>query len=205
MIGRWRQAPVTMALLAAIAGVFVIETLAGGSTDGAVLARLGANVPPLVRAGEWWRLLTALFLHIGIVHLLLNGWALLQLGGLFEAWLGSAQLAVVYLASGVCGSLASLFFMRGDLSAGASGAIFGLLGALIGFLLRRRDRLRPEAKQLLAQLVAWAAINVVFGLTTPGIDNAGHLGGAAAGFVQGLRLRPRWERRAPQPSDTMEA
>jgi len=160
-----------------------------------VLVRLGAMVPALVWAGEWWRLLTAMFLHGGVLHIALNGWALYQLGGLFEAWMGSARMAVTYFVSGLAGSLASLFFLRGDLSVGASGAIFGVLGALVGVLLRRRGRLSPQAKALLTQLLTWAGINVFLGFSTPNIDNAAHLGGAAAGLLLGVLLRPTSERR----------
>jgi rhomboid protease GluP len=188
---RLRQAPVTWVLLTGIGLAFVAETLLGGSTDSRVLVLLGANVPVLVWQGQWWRLLTAVFLHIGIVHLLLNSFALYQLGTMFEAWLGSGRLLAVYLATGLCGSLASLFFMQADLSAGASGAVFGLLGALVGFLLRRRDRLMPSGKQLLSSLLMWAGINVVLGLTNPHIDNAGHAGGALAGLALGLLLKER--------------
>jgi len=185
--------PVTALLLAAIVVMFLVETWAGGSTNPQVLLALGANQPvAVIGAGEWWRLVASMFLHIGFLHLLLNGWALYQLGGLFETVMGSVSLLAVYFVTGVAGSLASLWWMQTQgLSAGASGAIFGVLGALIGFLFRHRDSLTPSAKSLLGQLVAWAGINVVIGFTTPGIDNAAHLGGCAAGFLAGLVLRER--------------
>ncbi len=121
---------------------------------------------------------------------MLNGWALLQLGGLCELLLGPWQMAAVYFTTGIAASLASVAFTH-NLSAGASGAIFGLLGALISFLLRRRRSLLPRGKGLLSQLVMWAAINVAFGLYVPHIDNAAHLGGFAAGLLLGLALRRR--------------
>jgi rhomboid protease GluP len=193
-----RRTPVTTLLLAVIGLIFVGETVSGGSTNTAVLVAFGANVPSLVVQGEWWRLLTCVFLHIGIAHLLLNGWALYQLGSLFEILLGSSKLLVVFLVTGIAGSAVSLFFTR-VLSAGASGAIFGLMGALIAFLLRHRERLPPFAKALLGQLVLWAGINVVFGFSMPGIDNAAHLGGCAVGFLLGLVLQGRAPRPQPQP------
>ena len=184
-----RESPVTALLLIAIAVTFVLETWKGGSTNSEVLVALGANYPPAVLGqGEWWRLLTSMFLHIGFFHLLLNGWALYQLGSLFELMMGSLNMLLVYFVSGVAGSAASLFFTQG-LSAGASGAIFGVLGALIAFLLRHRGRLNSFGTSLLGQLVIWALINVFIGFTTPGIDNAAHLGGCAAGFLLGLVLR----------------
>ncbi len=181
-----RQAPVTTLLLVLIGIVFLAETLLGGSTDPRVLLTLGANFPPLVLGShQYWRLVASMFLHIGFVHLLVNGWALLQLGALFELILGSRKLLLVYFVSGIAGSLASVMFTQ-SLSAGASGAIFGVMGALIAFLLKRRQLLTPQAKGLLSQLVGWAAINVFLGFSIPGIDNAAHLGGlhrrAPAGF-----------------------
>ncbi len=195
-----RRAPLTAALLASIAGAYLLEIAwgmrlgdgLGGPTDLRVLVALGANVWPL--DGEYWRLAASLFLHIGLLHLLVNGWALYQLCGLFEIWLGAARLALVYFAGGLAGSAASLAFtLHGSerLSAGASGAIFAVLGALIAFLLRRRERLRPEARSLLMQLLFWAGLNVFLGFSAAGIDNAGHLGGCAVGLVLGVFLRER--------------
>lgn len=187
-----RRTPVTTLLLVAIGILFITETLRGGSTDVNVLVALGANVPQLVVAGQYWRLVASMFLHIGLVHLLVNGWALYQLGSLFEILLGSLSMLLVYFVSGIAGSIASVMFIRADLSAGASGAIFGLMGALIAFLLKRREMLTPQAKSLLMQLLLWAGINVFLGFSIPGIDNAAHLGGAAAGFLLGLTLQPRF-------------
>lgn len=188
-----RRTPVTTLLLGSIGVVFVLQLLLRDPFTNA-----GANYGPAVFHGQWWRLVTSMFLHGGFVHLLLNGWALFQLAALFEIWLGSGKLLLVYFVSGIAGSLASDLFTR-DASVGASGAIFGLLGALIGFLLRQRGALTPQAKSLLTQLVGWAVINVFFGFSTPGIDNAAHLGGCAAGFLLGLVVRER-----PHPAPVQE-
>lgn len=185
-----RRAPVTTFILISIGALFLVEVLRGGSNNEQVLVSLGANVPELVRDGQYWRLVTSMFLHIGIVHLAVNGWALYQLGSLFEILLGSVALMLVYFAAGIAGSIASVMFSGADLSAGASGAIFGLLGALIGFLIKRRDRLTPQAKSLMLQLLFWAIVNVIFGFSVKGIDNAAHLGGGAVGFLFGLFLPP---------------
>src|SRR3954447_19862603 len=99
------RTPVTSILLVAIAAVFVLETVRGGSTDPQVLLALGADSPPLVQQGESWRLVTSLFLHIGMLHLVLNGWALYQLGGLFELLLGSGRLLLVYFVRGIAGAV----------------------------------------------------------------------------------------------------
>jgi rhomboid protease GluP len=208
-----RRAPLTAALLAAIGVAFAAELALGwsagvglaGPTDRRVLVALGANVWPLA-AGDTWRLVASTFLHIGFLHLLVNGWALLQLGTLFEAWTGSARLATVYFLGGVAGSLASVTFtLAGSdrISAGASGAIFAVLGALIAFLVRRHERLRPEAKSLLLQLLFWAGLNVWLGFTSEAIDNGGHLGGFAAGLVIGIFLRERKRLREPEPPSAL--
>jgi rhomboid protease GluP len=185
-----RRTPVTTFLLISIGILFLVEVLRGGSTDEQVLLTLGANVPELVWQGQVWRLVASMFLHIGVLHLMVNAWALYQLGSLFEILLGSFALLLTYFASGIAGSVASVIFSGADLSAGASGAIFGLLGALIGFLVKHQDRLTPQAKSLLMQLLFWAAVNVIFGFSFKGIDNAAHLGGCAAGFLLGLILPP---------------
>src|SRR5215208_1788806 len=184
----FRRIPVTSLLLAAIVLTFSVETLASGSllgTADTVLVRMGANDPQLFWAGQYWRLLTSVFLHIGLVHLLFNGWALLQLGGLFEVALGSPRMLVTFLVTGILASFASVLWLGrtgqpGAISAGASGAIFGLLGALIAYLGRRRDRLQPWARSLLSQLVFWAVVNLILGVTLPGIDNSAHLAGLAS-------------------------
>ena len=193
------RAPLTSALLAAILASFALEIVFGGSTNTRTLVFLGANVPVLVQQGEVWRLVSSMFLHIGLMHLLVNGWALFQLGGLFETWMGSSRMAVVYFVSGILGSVASVMTKLDSYvtAAGASGAIFGLMGALIAVLLRRRDRLMPAAKSLLSQLLLWAGLNIFLGFSTTGIDNAAHLGGCAAGFALGWMIRPRSERRPP--------
>ncbi len=180
-----RRAPVTIALLAAIVVVYVLQLATGDA-----LTAAGANYGPAVRAGEYWRLVTSMFLHGSLLHLALNGWALYQLGALFEILVGSPRMLLVYFATGITGSLVSAWFTQVP-SVGASGAIFGLLGALIAFLLRRRGTLTPQGKSILMQLLFWAVINVVFGFSDPQIDNSAHLGGCAAGLLLGLTLPER--------------
>lgn len=182
-----RHAPVTFGLIVIIVIVFGLETLAGGSKQIPVLVGLGAIIPDLFARGEYWRLLAAMFLHIGILHLALNLWALYQLGGVFEMLFGSSRFAVTYLVSGLAASVASAFFTDG-VAAGASGAIFGILGALI-LSIRRSPRFRhaPWGRGLVQQLVFWAGINIVIGFTMPGIDNAAHIGGFVAGLLLGLQ------------------
>ena len=181
-----RNSPVTVTLMIVIGIVYVFEMLAGGARDTAVLVSMGSIVPDLLARGEYWRLLAAMFLHIGILHLFLNLWALYQLGGVFELLFGSKRFALTYFTSGIVASIASALFTRG-IAAGASGAIFGILGALI-VSIRRSPRFRSAAwsRGLVQQLILWAGINIVFGLSVPGIDNAAHIGGMVAGLILGL-------------------
>jgi len=138
-----------------------------------------------------------MFLHGGWLHLLSNGWALYQLGAVLELMLGSRTMLNVYLLSGLAGSFASMAW-RDVPSVGASGAIFGIMGALIGFLLRRRAALSPSGKSLLQQLVLMAGINVYIGWTIPQIDLAAHFGGFVAGVLLGLIVKER-QQPAPPP------
>ena len=168
--------------------LLILRALVSGSKHGyGIVEHIRVTSEDILKVGES-------ALYPALQRLLVNGWALYQLGALVEVLFGTARLAAIYFASGLAGSLASvawdLVSGRQQPSVGASGAIFGLLGALIAFLLRHRDRLRPEARSLLLQLLFWAGINIVFGFTADMIDNAAHLGGLAAGLAIGATLRP---------------
>jgi rhomboid protease GluP len=182
----------TWVLLAAIVAMFVVETVAGGSTNTAVLVRLGAKVNPLIAAGQYWRLFTLTFLHIGLAHLFFNAYALVIIGTELERLFGSGRFLIIYLLAGLFGSLASYAFTP-NLAAGASGAIFGLIGALAAFFLLHRERLGSWGRMRLANIVFLIVINLFFGFTQPGIDNVAHLGGLVSGFGLGWALAPRYE------------
>ena len=146
-----------------------------------------ANNGAATTDGEWWRLLTSMFVHYGLMHLLLNMWALLNIGPFLERLLGRALFGLIYLGAGLEGGLLSIAW-NGDRvwSAGASGAIFGLYGALIGWLLHEKQGLpRRVFQPMLRSSLLFTALNVFFGLARPGIDNACHLGGFATGLVLG--------------------
>lgn len=183
-----RRAPVTTLLVVAIVAAFGLQLW--GEASGTDLAAAGANERTAVLSGQYWRLLTSMFLHGGFLHLGLNAWGLYQLGTLFERLLGSTRMIATYFLSGIAGSVASIVWTQMP-SVGASGAIFGILGALIAFLLKRHNTLSPQGKSILSQLLMWAGINLYLGFEMPNIDNAGHLGGLAAGFLLGLLLRER--------------
>jgi rhomboid protease GluP len=186
------QPVVTWVLLAIIAIVFAVETVSGGSTSTEVLVRLGAKVPSLIAAGEYWRLFTSMFLHVGLAHIFFNGYALLIIGTELERLFGWARFLAVYLLSGLFGSLAS-YALVPNLAAGASGAIFGLVGALAAFFLLHRERLGKWGGARLGNIAFLIVINLFFGFTQPGIDNLAHLGGLLSGFGLGWAVAPRYE------------
>jgi rhomboid protease GluP len=196
---RWRQRikllverypVVTYALLATNALVFLLLTWAGGSTDPAVLIRFGAQERELVLQGQVWRLLMACFLHLGLWHLALNSYGLYLLGPWMEEVFGRRRTWILYLTSGVVGFAASACFSR-SLSAGASGCIFGLLGAGLAFGYRERDRLTGRARQMFGSLLPWALINLLLGRFL-NADNYAHLGGLLTGIVLGWSFAHRW-------------
>jgi rhomboid protease GluP len=182
----------TWGLTGIIAIVFVLEMLAGGSTDTGVLIRMGAKVTPLIAAGQYWRLFTAMFLHIDLMHILFNGYALVVLGTELERLLGWERFLAIYLFSGLVGNLASYAFSP-SLAAGASGAIFGLIGALGAFFFRYRERLGAWGRGRLGNILFLIVLNLAFGLIYPGIDNWAHLGGLLCGIGLGWALAPRYE------------
>jgi rhomboid protease GluP len=179
-------------LLGAIGLVFVGETLAGGSTQTDVLIKLGAKYSPLIVSGQYWRLFTAMFLHIGLMHLAFNAYALVIIGTDMERLFGVGRFLAIYLLSGLFGSLASYAFSP-SLSAGASGAIFGLIGALGIYFAVYRERLGRWGRARLGNIVFLIAINLFFGFINPGIDNYGHVGGLLSGIGLGWALLPRYQ------------
>jgi membrane associated rhomboid family serine protease len=180
-----RPRSATTVLLGINLSVFVLEMALGGATDTRVLVRMGAMVPILVAQGEYWRLFTAMFLHVGLLHLALNSLGLYIFGNLIENVLGSARFLAIYLVCGLCAGAASFAFSGpGTAAAGASGAIFGLLGAWLAFNLRRRSLSLARAN--IQGAVVLIAINLVFGFSVPGIDNVAHVGGLVSGVVAGL-------------------
>ena len=148
----------------------------------------GANNGSLVAGGEWWRLLASAFVHVGLLHVAVNMVALRSLG-VVELFYGSGAFLVLYLESALGGSVASVLSNPGGVSAGASGAIFGLAGAMLAFFLRHRRAMpRDTFRRTTGNLLLILALNVAFGLSVPNIDNGAHLGGLATGFAAGLLL-----------------
>ncbi|MCA9394306.1 MAG: rhomboid family intramembrane serine protease [Candidatus Omnitrophica bacterium] len=183
------RAFVTPAFLVLCIAYFVMMTVQGVHlTQPRIddLIHWGGNFGPATLSGEWWRLVSNTFMHIGLIHLFLNMWVLNGVGRVVERMFGNALFAVIYLAAGVCGSLASMVYHPEVVSAGASGAIFGLYGALLGFSLRQRRAIPVTVfKELRNSSLAFVGYNVVFGFTVAGIDNAAHIGGLLGGTLLG--------------------
>ncbi len=195
--------PVTAALVAANLLVFISMLLHGAGlwhSPNSVQLSWGASFGPATKDGEWWRLGTAMFLHFGLVHLGVNLWALWDAGRLVERLYGSLRFVAAYLASGLAGNLLSLV-AQGDraVSGGASGAVFGVYGALLVCLWRERRQVHPvEFRWLFGGAVGFTAVTIALGLLVPGIDNAAHVGGLVAGALIGAALvRPLSSASAP--------
>lgn len=150
----------------------------------------GANNGAATTDGGWWRLLTSMFMHYGILHAGLNMWALSNVGGFLEKLQGRTLFAITYLGCGLAGGFASILW-NGDKvwSAGASGAVFGVIGGIIGFMLREKQGIPKSILQgMMRSSLSFAAYNIIIGFAIKGIDNAAHLGGLAAGIVLGWLL-----------------
>jgi rhomboid protease GluP len=188
---------VTRAIVSACVLVFVAMVATGVSPivpDAPTVFRWGGlRGIALVEDRQWWRLGTAMFLHYGLIHLALNMWCLRSAGPLVERLYGHAGFAALYLASGLGASLASAWWRPFSVGAGASGAIFGVIGGLLAFLVRHRSAIPASVLQSLrSSTLAFVGYNIVPGLFVEWIDNAGHLGGLATGFLAGLVLSPIW-------------
>lgn len=177
--------------------IFVLMVVRGVSPVGPSsedLLRWGADFGPLTLNGQWWRLFTSIFLHFGIIHLGLNMYVFHQIGNLAEALYGRGKYLFLYLFTGVMGNIASLFMHPLSVGAGASGAIFGVYGAFLGFLVVRRSVIaKPAMQQMMRSMTTFLGINLVYGLMSPNTDLSAHIGGLVAGFLLGCYLteRPR--------------
>lgn len=186
---------ITPALVVVNCAIFAATVYAGAGLiepNGSVLVQWGTNFGPRTLDGEWWRLFTSMFLHFGLLHVALNMWALWSMGQLTEKLFGSAYFLVLYIFAGLCGSLASLYAHPALNSAGASGAIFGVLAGLFAFMVNPKTRIPASiAAKHRNSAIVFIAYNLFNGFAHAGIDNAAHLGGLAGGFAMGwLLARP---------------
>jgi membrane associated rhomboid family serine protease len=186
------RAGVTLLLVAANVAVFVVMAARGVPTISPgpdALVRWGAMYGPPATHGEWWRVVTAMFVHVGIIHLAMNMYVLAAGGGFVERLFGHLNFFVLYMLSGIGGSITSLAVHPGTVSAGASGAIFGIYGGLLGFLLWHRHSLPGDAaRSMMKTAVAFLGVNILFSLANENVDLAAHLGGFVSGSAAGAAL-----------------
>ncbi len=168
-------------MLANGAGLFTINP--------AVAVRWGSNLGPLTLSGQWWRLLTSTFIHFGLLHLAVNMIALIQAGPIVERLFGSLRFTLLYLCAALFGEMASLWWHPMTNGAGASGAIFGVFGGLLAFVLNPRNAVPPTVMASIRKTtVPIVFANLLFGFLYPRVDNAAHIGGLLAGLFMGYQL-----------------
>ncbi len=183
--------PITAALIGLNVLVFLIMVLRGVSPfapSPQQAIAFGADYGPLTLNGEWWRLATSMFVHFGIVHIGLNMWCLWNLGRAAEQLMGRVPYLLAYFVSGIFSSIASVYWHPMGASAGASGAIFGMAGALVSYVyLKKTPSHLTINKKMLGSLGTFIAYNLAFG-ALPGISNAAHIGGLVMGLAVGAAL-----------------
>lgn len=180
--------PVTISLIAINIIMYIISVVISKSfwdIDPYTLLFLGGQYGPLIDYGQWWRLVTAMFLHGGLLHILFNMYALYILGDQIEHIFGKIRYIVLYFVTGVIASVFSYIVEPDILSVGASGAIFGLFGALLVFAIIERDKINKGA---LGNLVFIIVLNLYIGANSSNINNYAHIGGFISGIVLGLLL-----------------
>lgn len=181
----YKQSIVTYIIMAICIILFILMELSGGSTNSQTLLKYGANLDVLVKNGEYYRLFTCIFLHIGIMHLLCNMYSLYIIGREVENLFGKIKYIIIFILSGIFGSIMSLAFTHNTISAGASGAIFGLLGALLYFGMHYRTYLGEAIKRSIIPIIV---VNLIIGFFAEGIDLAAHIGGLVGGVLVAMMV-----------------
>src|SRR5579872_3682158 len=194
LIARSPNTPATIGLVAVNTLVF-LATLMGGAElfrpVGEMQIEWGSNFAPYTTDGEWWRLFTSMFIHFGLAHILFNMVALVTFGPLVERLYGSVMFLLLYLLTGILSGLTSVSWHPAVNSAGASGAIFGICGALVGAILRARTRFPSDlSRPFLHSTFLFLGWSLYAGFTYKGVDYAAHLGGLASGVILGLMAVP---------------
>ncbi|HEY6291792.1 MAG TPA: rhomboid family intramembrane serine protease [Terriglobia bacterium] len=185
----------TLVIIALCVAVFILQTLAGGSKNPDVLLDFGASFKPYFQQGQYWRAVMPMFLHIGWWHLLVNMYALYYLGPLLEEMYGYGRFAFIYVLAGISGSLLSIFHSH-SVAAGASGAIFGVAGAILVAGSLHREALPYRLARIFSRgrlgltLLVFVAVQLAFGYLSTNIDNWGHLGGLAGGAILAALIPP---------------
>ncbi|MBC8744522.1 rhomboid family intramembrane serine protease [Lactobacillus sp. Marseille-P7033] len=175
-----RLAPVTLTLIVFQVLVYCWLVYVGGSTNTTVLLNNGARSTALIRDGQWWRLISPVFLHVGLSHLVVNSVTLLYIGRYIEEFFGHWRMVIIYFVSAIFGNLVSAVLMPSTVSAGASTAIFGLFGSflMLGVCFHHNVIVRVLSRTFLLFVV----LNIVMDIFISGVDLAGHIGGLFGGF-----------------------
>ncbi len=181
----YKQPIVTYIIMAVCIILFILMELSGGSTNSQILLKYGANLDILVKNGEYYRLFTCIFLHIGIMHLICNMYSLYVIGREVESLFGKVKYIIIFILSGIFGSIMSIAFTHNTISAGASGAIFGLLGALLYFGINYRTYLGEAIKRTIIPIIV---VNLIIGFFAEGIDLAAHIGGLVGGVLVSMMV-----------------
>lgn len=200
--GSYFFTPILIILNLSIFLIMVISGMNVFTPDTETLVQWGANFRPQTLEGEWWRLLSCCFLHIGLIHLVMNMYALMYIGSMLEPLVGRVRFITMYLLAGICASLCSLWWHDDAVvSAGASGAIFGLYGVFLALLSTKLIE-KSVRQSLLGSVLTFVAFNLFYGMKG-GVDNAAHIGGLVSGFVIAFILYPGLRNR--QSSSTLYA
>lgn len=190
-IERLQSSPATAGLIVATGLVFLVQFISQQIFQFDLLLAMGAKDNQAILRGQIWRYVTPILLHVGLAHFFVNMYSLYVIGPSVERPFGAVRFLVIYALTGLGGVAASLAFSQAS-SAGASGAIFGILGALAGFLYLHREILGSAGSGQLRNIILIALVNLAIGLS-PGIDNWGHLGGLLSGVALSFWLGPRYQ------------
>lgn len=181
---------ITMAVIAVNIIVFAVMSIFGNTLDTQYMAEHGAMYPPYVAEnGQYWRLFTSMFMHFGLIHILNNMVMLGAVGRIVEIAMGHVRFLIAYIVAGICGGALSYAMMLHNndyaVSAGASGAIFGMVGALVWIVIANRGFYEGISRQ---QVIFMVILMIYYGVSTSGVDNWDHLGGLAGGFIISIVL-----------------
>lgn len=185
---KWKQYPITIMMLLLCVGVYLYMLLRYGTTEDAyaILEMGGKFTPLIIEENQWWRLITAGFIHIGLSHILMNGISLYFLGQELESAIGSLRFFIIYMCAVMGGNLLSFAFNIDNISAGASTGVFGLFAAIIAL-----SKLYPDSSMLKERAHSFIFLiifNLLSGIMSPGLDNLGHMGGALFGLLAMLSI-----------------
>ncbi len=197
-MNKFRELPITYILIAINIFVYLFSSYYSGdiaNMNSETLIEMGALVGQYtVEYKEWWRLFTAMFLHAGMTHILMNMFSLYLIGRGVEVYFQKKAYLSMYLFSGLIGGLVSLYMHPLGLGVGASGAIFGVFGALAGFFLAHRDKIAQQSKTFMKDFGIVLGLNLVLGLSIESIDVSAHIGGLVIGMIGGyiISKNPKW-------------